>query len=112
MKKNTELTPELAGYMAWATEALATENGISQETHTPEQFGAWIAENFQVIAEKAMDRMRYITFHMVADEPSEAAKALKKIMGIRVWERVNVAETRRSCRLAEEAALASSNQEF
>lgn len=112
MKNPTELTPELAGYMAWATEALATENGISQETHTPEQFGAWIAENFQVIAEKAMERMLAVVVSMVADEPSEAAKALKKVMGIRVWERVNVAETRRTCRLAEEAALASSNQDF
>lgn len=107
--KNTnpaQLTPELAGYMAWATETLATENGITQETHTPDQFRAWVAENFKAIAEKAMDRMRYIAFNLVADEPSDAAKALKKVMGIRVWERVNVAETRRRCRMAEEHALA------
>ncbi len=108
MKNTTpaQLTPELAGYMAWATETLATENGITQETHTAEQFGAWVAENFAAIMEKAMDRMRYIVSNLVTDTPNDAAKALKKVMGIRVWERVNVAETRKRCRMAEEHALA------
>ena len=112
MKNQDKLTPELSGYMAWATEVLAGENGINQETHTPEQFGEWISENFKVIAEKAMERMRYITFHLVADVPSEPAQALKKVMGIRVWERVNVAEIHRGSRKAEEAALNSIAQNF
>lgn len=107
MKNTThaQLTPELAGYMAWATETLATENGITQETHT-EQFGAWLAENFAAIMEKAIDRMRYIVSNLVTDTPSDEAKALTEVMGIRAWERVNVAKTRRRCRMAEEHALA------
>lgn len=104
--KNTMLTSELSGYMAWATETLATENGISQETHTPEQFSAWVAKNFTAIMDKAMDRMRYMVSNLVTDTPSDEAKALTEVMGIRVWERVNVTKTRRRCRMAEEHALA------
>jgi hypothetical protein len=103
------LPPDIAAYLQQATETLAQESGITQETHTPEQFSAWVEENLPTIIDNASSLMRGTAVVMIADTPNQAVKSLKRIMAIRVWEAINVSETRRQCRAAEYAALSSAD---